>query len=89
MKALPQWSNRYQVLRNKSLLLPLSDCILNTFVEIKEESESSDPIKDIAKIPPAPPESTLDSPLTLSTSVPPSRIYLRSLKIKVSTQITV
>ena len=86
---MPQWSNRYQVLRDESLLLPSSDCILNTFVEIKEKSESPDPIKDIAKIPPAPPESTLDTPLTLPTSVPPSKIYLRSLKVKVSTQITV
>ena len=89
MKALPQWSNRYQVLRDESLLLPSSDCILNTFVEIKEKSESPDPIKDIAKIPPVPPESTLDTPLTLPTSVPPSKIYLRSLKVKVSIQITV
>ena len=89
MKALPQWSNRYQVLRDESLLLPSSDCILNTFVEIKEKSESPDPIKDIAKIFPASSQSTLDSLLTLPTSIPPSKIYLRSLKIKVSTQITV
>ena len=89
MKVLPQWSNRYQVLRDKSLLLLSSDCILNTFVKIKEKSESPNPIKDIAKIPPAPPESTLNSPLTLPTSVSPSKIYLRSLKVKVSTQITV
>ena len=89
MKALPQWSNRYQILRDESLLLPSSDCILNTFVKIKEKSESSNPIKDIAKIPPTSPESTLDSPLTLPISVSPSKIYLRSLKVKVSIQITV
>ena len=66
-----------------------SDSISNTSHVVTEKSESPDSMQVMAPSSTAPPDSVSFSPLTLSTSDLPSKIYLRSLKMKVSTQITV
>ena len=82
---MPQWCNRYQVLRDESLSLVSSDSVSDTNHVVIEKSESPGPMQVMAPSSSVPPDSVSSSPLTLPTSVLPSKIYLRSLKVKVST----
>ena len=77
MKGMSQWNNRFQLLKDEA-----------DEIDLSEQAESSGPVETMSN--PIPLTPAAGSSYSLhSVSVLPPKIFLRSARVKVSTQITV